>query len=70
MHYLLESDQSKWVKPYIEFNTKKKRMKVEKNSDKDGKAFYKLINNAVYGKLRNWVELKLVSNEKYFSNGH
>ena len=49
----------------MEFN-RKKRIAVEKNSDKDGKAFYKLMNNAVYGELRNRLEVKLVNNAKYF----
>ena len=34
---------------YVEFNTQK-RIGAEKNGGKDGKAFYKLMNNAVYGK--------------------
>ena len=49
----------------MEFN-RKKRIAVEKNSDKDGKAFYKSMNNAVYGELRNRLEVKLVNNAKYF----
>ena len=45
-----------------------KRIVVEKNSDKDGKALYKLMDNAVYrktmGNLRNRIDVKLVSNKK------
>ena len=55
------------VKPYIEFNTKK-RIEAEKNEDKDGKALYKLKNNDVYGKkmenLRNRINVKLLNNKK------
>ena len=54
-------------KAYIEFNTQK-RIEAEKYNDKDGKALYKLMNNAIYGKamenLRNRIDVKLVNNEK------
>ena len=49
LHLVLELDQSKKLNPYIEFNTRK-RIEAEKNAGKDGKAFYKLINNAVFDK--------------------
>ena len=49
IHYLLEFNQSQWLKPYIEFNTQK-RIEAEKNNDKYGKALYKLMNNAMHGK--------------------
>ena len=35
----------------IEFNTQK-GIEAEKNNDKDGKALYKLMNNAAYEKKR------------------
>ena len=37
------------AKKYVEFNIQK-RIEAEKNGGKDGKALYKLIKNAVYGK--------------------
>ena len=47
-------------------HTKKNR--AEKNGGKDGKALYKLMKNAVYGKtmgnLRNRIDVTLVNNEK------
>ena len=46
---VLEFNQSQWLKPYIEFNTHK-RIEAEKNNDKDGKEFYKLMKNN--GKLK------------------
>ena len=68
-HRILEFNQSQWLKPYIEFNAQK-RMEAEKNNDKNGKALYKLMNNAIYGKtmenLRNRINVKLVNNEKYY----
>ena len=44
IHCVLEFNQSQQLKPCIEFNTQK-RIEAEKNSGKDGKAFYKLMNN-------------------------
>ena len=47
---------------------KKKRIEAEKNGDKDGKALFKLMNNAVYSKtmenLKNRIDVKLVSSKK------
>ena len=67
IHRILEFNQSECLKQYVEFNTQK-RIETEKNSDKDGKALYKLMNNAVYRKtmenLRNRIDAKLVSNKK------
>ena len=42
IYRVLEFNQSQWLKPYVEFNTKK-RIEAEKSDDKDGKALYKLI---------------------------
>ena len=50
--------------------TDKKELKQKKNGDKDGKALFKLMNNAAYGKsfenIRNKIDVKLVGNEKEY----
>ena len=57
----------------MEFNTQN-RIKAGKNGDEDGKALFKLLNNAVYVKtlenLRNRIDVNLVSNIKDYLNGH
>ena len=67
IHCILKFNQSQWLKEYVKFNIQK-RIETEKNGCKNGKALYKLINNAVYGKtmknLRNRINVKLVSNKK------
>ena len=70
IYCLLEINQSHRLKPYIEFNTEI-RIEAEKIGYKDGKAMYKLMENAVYGKtmgkLENKIYVKFVSNQKdYF----
>ena len=69
IHRVLEFNQSQWLQPCIEFNTQK-RTEAEKNNDKDGKALYKLMNSAIYGKtmenIRNRIDVKLVNNKKYY----
>ena len=49
LYRVLEFNQSQWLKQYVEFNTQK-RIEAEKNGGKDGKALYKLMNNAVHRK--------------------
>ena len=49
-------------------STHKKEQKQKKNGDKDEKALYKLMDNAIYGvtaeNLRNRIHVELVSNKK------
>ena len=67
IQHVLELNQFQWLKQYVEFNAQK-RIEAEKNDEKDGKALYKLMDNAAYGKrmenLRNRIDVKLVSNKK------
>ena len=46
VHDILSFKQSKWLEKYISFNTQKRNQTVN-DSEKD---FYKLLNNAIYGK--------------------
>ena len=45
----LEYSKSEWLKPYIEFNIRK-RKEAKAKGDKFGDVFFKLMNNAFYGK--------------------
>ena len=46
VHRILKFKQKDWMKPYIDFNTQKRK---ETTNDADRNLF-KLLNNAVYGK--------------------
>ena len=50
IYRILEFIQLQWLKRYIEFNTKNGG-EAEKHNDKDGKALYKFMSNAIYEKL-------------------
>lgn len=61
---VLQFTQKTWLKPYIDSNTTRRAAATSSFH----KEFYKLMNNAVYGKClenkRNHMNLKLVSDEK------
>ena len=69
INQVLEFNQLKWSKQYIDFNTKKKT-NAKNAFEKD---FFKLMNNSVYGKtmenLHNRVDVRLITDEKKLING-
>ena len=68
IHRVLEFNQLQWINrsEFTEFNTQK--VIQAKKMEANGKALYKIMNNAIYGKtmenLRNRIDVRLVNNEK------
>jgi RNase P subunit RPR2 len=64
IHKILEFEQSRWMKPYIDFNTAKRQV-ASSSFEKD---LFKLMNNSCYGKTlqnnRKHLNVKIVTNAR------
>jgi hypothetical protein len=67
IHRVIRFKQSPWLKTFIDFNTSE-RVKCSQAGDDIGKDFFKLMNNAVYGKtlenVRKHKDIQLFTDQK------
>ena len=62
VHRAIKFNQANFLKPFIEFNTEK-RKQAKNDFEKD---LFKLMNNSVYGNVRNHLDYELVSTPERF----
>ena len=66
IHRILKFKQSDWMRPYIDFNTDKRK----ESTNESDKSFFKLMSNSVYGKtlknLRKRMNIRVVKNSQDF----
>ena len=71
IHRKLVYKKTRWLKNYIQFNIEKRKI-AKRNKDDFGNVFFKLMNNAFYGKtlenVRNRQNIEIVYDRDRFQN--